>query len=160
MQDDRDDRVDELVDVLRRHGERVTTARRALLAALVDADDHMAAEELASEVRRSHPEVHRATIYRSLETLAQLGIVEHSHLGHGPAVYHLADDVHQHLVCEDCGAVIEAPPELFLDFARGLRRRFGFEISLRHFAVVGRCGPCAAAAQRTTKILANPQPPG
>lgn len=159
MQGERVDRVDELVDDLRRHGERVTPARRALLAALVDADDHMAAEELAAEVRRSHPEVHRATIYRGLETLTQLGMVEHSHLGHGPAVYHLADDVHQHLVCEDCGAVIEVPPELFSNLARGLRRRYGFEISLRHFAVVGRCGPCAAAARRTTRTLAKPRPP-
>jgi Fe2+ or Zn2+ uptake regulation protein len=144
------ERVAELVEVLRGHGERVTTARRALLAALVEADDHMSADDLAEVVRHLHPDIHRATIYRSLETLTQLGMVEHSHLGHGPAVYHLADDVHQHLVCEVCDAVIEAPPEVFSNLARGLRRRYGFEISSRHFALVGRCRSCAAAARNAT----------
>lgn len=145
------ERIAELVEVLRGHGERVTTARRALLAALVEADDHMSADDLAAVVRDHHPDIHRATIYRSLETLTQLGMVEHSHLGHGPAVYHLADDIHQHLVCEMCDAVIEAPPELFSNLARGLRRRYGFEISSRHFALVGRCRSCATAARATTE---------
>ncbi|MDQ6726900.1 MAG: transcriptional repressor [Actinomycetota bacterium] len=142
-----DERIAELIESLRRRGERVTTARRALLGALAGADRHLSADELAAEVHRLHPDVHRATVYRSLDTLTQLGLVEHSHLGHGAAVYHLADDVHQHLVCEDCGAVIEVPPELFSDVAGDLRRRYGFEISSRHFALVGRCRSCAATAR-------------
>ncbi len=141
-----DERLGALLDSLRARGERLTTARRALLTALAQADDHRTAEELAAEVREAYPAIHRATIYRTLETLRRLGVVEHSHLGHGPAVYHLADDVHHHLVCDECGSVTEAASGLFTDLEDALLREYGFEMRARHFAVTGRCGACAAAA--------------
>jgi Fe2+ or Zn2+ uptake regulation protein len=143
-----DDRLLALFASLRDRGERLTTARRALLTALARAEDHRTAEELAAEVRDAYPAIHRATIYRTLETLRRLGVVEHSHLGHGPAVYHLADDVHHHLVCEECGSVTEAASALFSGLEEGLRREYGFEMRSRHFAVTGRCAACAAAAEK------------
>ncbi|MFN2606325.1 MAG: Fur family transcriptional regulator [Acidimicrobiales bacterium] len=141
-----DDRVGTILESLRGQGERITTARRALLTALAEAGGHRSAEELATEVARLHPEVHRATIYRTLETLRRLRVVEHTHLGHGPAVYHLADEVHQHLVCEECGAVVEVPASVFRPLERALERDYGFTVSSRHFAVVGRCHGCVGAA--------------
>ena len=141
-----DQRLAALFESLRGRGERLTTARRALLAALAGADDHRTAEELAVEVRAAFPAIHRATIYRTLETLRRLGVVEHSHLGHGPAVYHLSDDVHHHLVCEECGSVTEAAPSLFTDLEAALQREYGFTMQSRHFAVTGRCAACVAVA--------------
>lgn len=137
------ERLGALLEGLRDRGERVTTARRALLAAMDEATDHRSADELAAEVARTHPDVHRATIYRTLETLRRLGVVEHTHLGHGPAVYHLADEVHQHLVCEDCGVVTEVSPAVFRPLERTLKRDFGFTVSSRHFAFSGRCRACS-----------------
>src|SRR5262245_50058643 len=112
---------------------RVTTARRALLAALAHSDHHRTAEDLADEVRAAYPAVHRATIYRSLEALTEMGLIEHTHLGHGPAVYHLAEGSHHHLVCESCGVVIEVPSALFDDLSRTIRDGYGFDVSSRHF---------------------------
>ncbi len=148
-----DQRLGALFESLRVRGERLTTARRALLTALIQADDHRTAEELAAEVRDAYPAIHRATIYRTLETLRRLGVVEHSHLGHGPAVYHQADDVPHHLVCEECGSVTEAAAALFTDLEDALLREYGFEMRSRHFAVTGRCGTCAAAADAATEQL-------
>ncbi|MDQ4097201.1 MAG: transcriptional repressor, partial [Actinomycetota bacterium] len=139
-----EERTRALFESLRARGERLTTARRALLAALAHAHDHRTADQLAAEVKDAYPAIHRATIYRTLETLRRLGVVEHSHLGHGPAVYHLADDVHHHLVCEGCGAVTEATPSLFTGLETALREEYGFEMESRHFAVTGRCRDCAA----------------
>src|SRR5262245_4392324 len=130
-----------LVEDLRAKG-RVTTARRALLAALAHSDHHRTAEDLADEVRAAYPAIHRATIYRSLDALTDMGLIEHTHLGHGPAVYHLADGAHHHLVCESCGAVIEAPSALFDELSKTIRDSYGFEVSSRHFAVIGRCAAC------------------
>ncbi|MDP9453627.1 MAG: transcriptional repressor [Actinomycetota bacterium] len=141
-----EERLPELLDALRRRGERVTSARHALLSVMADADEHLTAEQLSVEVARTNPAIHRATIYRTLETLRRLGLVEHTHLGHGPAVYHLADDVHQHLVCERCGWVAEAPADLFGAVERELRRDFGFRMRSTHFAVVGRCRRCVGEA--------------
>jgi Fe2+ or Zn2+ uptake regulation protein len=132
-----------LIEVLRTKG-RVTTARRALLGALADSDHHRTAEDLADEVRAAYPTVHRATIYRSLDAMTEMGLIEHTHLGHGPAVYHLAEGAHHHLVCEACGAVIEVPSALFDDLSRSISHDYGFEVTSRHFAVIGRCRACVA----------------
>jgi len=149
------ERVQAIIDGLRDRGERVTTARRALLTALEQAPDHRSAEQLAVEVSRLHPEIHRATIYRTLDTLTRLEVVEHTHLGHGPAVYHLADQVHQHLVCERCGAVTEVPPTALGEMETTLRRDFGFVMRSRHFAVVGICHHCAEADDDTAAVAAS-----
>jgi Fe2+ or Zn2+ uptake regulation protein len=137
------DRVEALCDALRSHNERVTRARRAVIEVLVASREHLTAEEIHGRVAAVAPDVHRATVYRALDTLSRLELVEHAHLGHGPAVYHLSDDPHHHLVCEVCGAVLEAPPSLFKGVERRLRDDFGFVPRSRHFALMGRCRGCA-----------------
>lgn len=141
-----DPKVENLLDQLREQGQRLTVARRALAEALVLAAGHLSADELAVRVQRSHPGVHRATVYRVLEAFERLGLVEHVHLGHGRAVYHLAHEAHQHLVCEDCGSVLEAPASLFEGVERSIRASEGFVMRSRHFAVVGRCRQCSDPA--------------
>ena len=135
-------RLDEVLGRIRAAGERVTTARRAVVAALLEADGHATAEGLQARVQGEHPEVHMATIYRNLEALERLGVVEHTHLGHGPAVYHLADALHQHLVCELCGRVVEVPSTLLRGVEEEVRATYGFVMRPGHFAVVGRCARC------------------
>lgn len=158
-----EERVRRLVDLLRARGQRLTLARRALLEELAGADGHLTAEELTGRVCRRVGQVHQATIYRSLDTLERAGLVEHVHLGHGRAVYHLADDLHQHLVCEACGAVAEAPGELFTDVQRRLLESYGFAMRPYHFAVLGRCRDCdgqavdqPGASASTTVVGATP----
>lgn len=136
-------RLDSALGALRAAGSRVTTARRAVLAVLVEGSDHLTADEVAEAVHTSHPDIHRSTIYRTLEALERLGVVEHAHLGHGRAVFHLADDSHHHLVCDACGAVIEVPDDAFAHLAATLRREYGFELQAHHFALPGRCRACA-----------------
>jgi Fe2+ or Zn2+ uptake regulation protein len=140
-------RRDRLVAMIREQGERVTTARRALITALVQARGHVTAEDLAALVQKEQPDVHLSTIYRSLDALERMGVVDHVHLGHGRAVYHLADEPHQHLVCEVCGTVIEVPDATFAELAATLRRRYGFTIRPNHFAVLGRCRVCSRGSQ-------------
>jgi Fe2+ or Zn2+ uptake regulation protein len=140
-----DGRLESLVGALRTGGTRVTPARRALLAALLDAENHhLSAQDIAAAVQRAVPDVHLSTIYRSLDSLEELGIVDHVHFGHGRAIYHLADEPHQHLVCEVCGTVVEVPDDVFAELAATVRRAYGFVIQPHHFAVVGRCAHCAA----------------
>lgn len=136
--------VDELVAQLRDGGTRVTTARRLLLTALVRGEAHPTADGLLAAVREMAPDVHASTVYRNLDELERLGVVVHTHLGHGPATYHLATEAHGHLVCESCGATFEAPHDLFEGMARGARERLGFTLRPYHFAVLGLCSDCAA----------------
>jgi Fe2+ or Zn2+ uptake regulation protein len=70
--------------------------------------------------------VHLSTIYRNLEELEHVGVISHSHLGHGPSSYLLASHAHAHFVCADCGTMIEAPDAMFrskaLRHPRSMRR--------------------------------------
>ena len=132
------ERLDRILALLRDRGGRLTTARRAIVTALVASHSHVTADELSATVRVAHPDVHLTTIYRCLETLQGMGVVDHVHLGHGRAVYHLNDEIHQHLVCERCQAVVEEPDSLFDDLADRVRGEYGFAIHPHYFAVLDR----------------------
>jgi Fur family ferric uptake transcriptional regulator len=89
------------------------------------------------------PDVALSTVYRSMEALEELGFVEHLHIGHGPAVYHLAAEQHLHLVCASCGVVTELPESTLDAIGDEIRRRHRFLIEPRHFALSGLCEDCA-----------------
>ncbi|MBV8161372.1 MAG: transcriptional repressor [Acidimicrobiia bacterium] len=133
-----------ILDRLRASGGRITSARRALVNALFEHGGHPTAEDLAAMVQVQHPDVAQSTIYRILDDLEQLGEVHHTHLGHGPAVYHLAATAHPHIVCEDCGLVTELDRNTFNTLARRLAATQGFVVSAGHFAVTGQCQQCAS----------------
>jgi Fe2+ or Zn2+ uptake regulation protein len=138
-----------ILGLLRARGGRVTTCRRAILETFLGVGGHVTAEALTARVQVGQPDVHESTVYRFLDELERLGVVDHVHLGHGPAVYHLASDAHHHLVCERCGAVVEVPEEVFAGLRVQLADDFGFSVDPRHFAVTGRCAACAGADAAT-----------
>jgi Fe2+ or Zn2+ uptake regulation protein len=129
---------DEVISELRGKGYRITTARRAVLRALSGTRDHLTAEQVARAVHADSPDIDTSTVYRTLNLFEELGIVEHAHLGHGPAVYHVGR-THQHLVCEECGAVTDVPVSALDDLGRELLASYGFELRPGHFALMGRC---------------------
>lgn len=137
------DQVDVILERMRAGGGRITSARRALVTALLEYEGHPTAEGLAAAVQARQPDVHQTTIYRILDDLERLGVVEHTHLGHGPAVYHLSESAHPHVVCERCGVVIEVERRAFDALARQLWEKHGFVLHPGHFAVTGRCNDCA-----------------
>src|SRR5271154_5364531 len=129
--------VDDVLALVRESGGRVTNSRRLLLEAIFDDPGHHSAENLAVLVQARAPDVHLSTIYRNLDELERLGVIVHSHLGHGPATYHLAAAAHGHFVCEECGQMIEAPDALFRSLAKEAKAQFGFTIDPHHFAMLG-----------------------
>jgi Fur family ferric uptake transcriptional regulator len=133
------------LSLLRQHGGRITSSRRFLLRVFFEEPGHHTAEELAAAVQAQAPDIHISTIYRNLDELERLGVIVHSHLGHGAAAYHLAGTSHGHLVCESCGKMIEAPEGLFRGLAKAARAEFDFAIDPHHFAVLGVCSDCRAA---------------
>jgi Fur family transcriptional regulator, ferric uptake regulator len=142
--------ADEILSLLRAQGDRVTASRRAVVEALVAGDHHVTADEIVARVAEREgggdPEAHRATVYRTLDRLGELGVVSHVHLGHGPSTFHLDHGdggPHHHAVCSSCGTVVEVPLDALGDLADRLRSAYGFELSPQHFALSGRCAACA-----------------
>lgn len=136
------DLIDDVLDRLREQGGRATTARRLLLNALVASRGHRTVEELAADVRVRAPDINLSTVYRNLDELERLKVVDRTHLGHGPATYHLASAAHGHLVCEHCGKITEVPETMFDDLAARARQRYGFTVDPHRFAVIGLCADC------------------
>ncbi|MDQ1511043.1 MAG: Fur family transcriptional regulator, ferric uptake regulator [Actinomycetota bacterium] len=126
------------IDLLRAEGRRVTTARRTIIDLLGATHEHLTAEGIAEHVQRVHPEIHVSTVYRTLESLEAWGLVEHVHRGHGAAFFHLAAS-HPHVVCEECGRVLDVPAHEFAPLVARVREAYGFELDIAHNALMGRC---------------------
>ena len=137
------------VAALRANGLRVSTARRLVLEALFAAAAPATAEELAAGLDGRLPESDVASMYRNLETLEQLGLVRHIHLGHGPGRYVLSGDAEAgYVTCERCGTFAALDAET-LAAARGvIAAHTGYEPRFTHFPIVGRCAACAAATSQ------------
>lgn len=131
---------------LRNRGYRLTPQRQFVLEA-VRRLGHATPDEVGSAVREVAAGVNLSTIYRTLELLEELGLVTHTHLGHGAPTYHAADPDgvrHVHLVCRRCDGVTEVP-SAFFDVAVGsLSDRFGFHTDVGHLAIFGVCATCGA----------------
>ncbi len=130
---------------LRARGYRLTAQRQLVLESVGELG-HGTPEEIAASVRRTAAAVNISTVYRTLELLEQLGLVRHTHLGHGAPTFSVAtDDDHVHLVCRDCGGIEEVDPEVLTPVVERHGSECGFSVDVGHFAVFGRCAGCAAA---------------
>ena len=131
-----------LPDALRAKGYRITPQRQLVLEA-VSTLRHGTPDEICAEVQRTAVGVNLSTVYRALELLEQLGMVTHTHLGHGAPTYHAATGVdHLHLVCRDCGTVTETDVALADALVAQLAAQHGFDTDVAHFAIYGRCKGC------------------
>lgn len=132
---------------LRAGGYRLTPARQLVLSAVANLE-HATPDAICAEVQRTASSVNLSTVYRTLELLEELGLVTHTHLGHGAPTYHVAaEDKHIHLVCRSCGRVEEADAALADPVVDLLRRETGFEVDVAHFAIYGQCAACGACGE-------------
>ena len=133
----------EVIEILRTHGLRMTPQRRAIVAEIMRTQGHISPTALARKVQGEMPGVNASTIYRTLATLEEVGVLAHAHLESG-AEYHRAEEAgHVHLTCSNCGA----EDDLSMDEAQALvgliQRHHGFQPDLTHFAISGLCADCA-----------------
>lgn len=129
---------------LRARGYRVTPQRQLVLEAINELG-HATPDDICARVQETARGVNISTVYRTLELLEGLGLVTHTHLGHGAPTYHLASEAdHLHLVCRACGQVIEVGTETAAGLSRLLEKEHGFETDVRHLTVFGTCRECRA----------------
>jgi Fur family transcriptional regulator, ferric uptake regulator len=136
-------------DALRRGGHRMTAQRQMVLRALEQAGHHLSAEDICQQIQEQYPTMSLSTVYRTLDLLAQLGLVLEARLGGDRRVYELAGEVgeHSHLICRSCGAVGH-PAELDLARLRAqLARETGYADVALDLMATGLCPRCAAAAR-------------
>ncbi|NLF02381.1 MAG: transcriptional repressor [Anaerolineales bacterium] len=148
-----------LIAELRRQGYRLTPQREMIVEAVAHAGRHITAEEVLELVRTHSSAVNVATVYRTLELLARLGLVSRADLGGGSVTYACqAHGHHGHLVCTRCGTVTEVDSEAFATLEEQLRESFGFAPAARHFAVHGLCAGCRAELAQEAPQAPEPSP--
>ena len=130
---------------LHERGLRMTPQRQLVLDAVRELG-HATPEQICAEVQTVAPAVNITTVYRSLDLLERIGVVRHTHLGHGAPTYSEQEHQHVHLVCHTCGSVTEIPTELMDELARRLRTESGFELDVAHVALSGGCRACRDSA--------------
>jgi Fur family transcriptional regulator, ferric uptake regulator len=136
--------VETAIEALRAKGMRISSARRLVLEALYAADAPISAEQIADGLAGRLPRSDLASVYRNLETLEQVGLVRHSHFGHGPGLYMpTGASEREYLVCNSCNAVTAVEPSEMDDLRALIHERFGYEARFSHFPILGLCADCA-----------------
>jgi Fur family ferric uptake transcriptional regulator len=137
----------ETAGVLRGAGQKVTPQRMLILAALRHHHTHATASEILEEVRHSYPFLDVSTVYRTLSSARELRLVSELTRSGADAEYEwIGNDPHHHLICRVCGGESALDSSYVETLAASLLTTEGFQADLDHFAIVGVCQRCAAAA--------------
>jgi Fur family ferric uptake transcriptional regulator len=133
----------DLAALLRNRGLRVTPQRIVILSAILDAHDHFAAEDIHSAIADDNPGINLSTVYRTLETFEQQHLVRRTDLGLGRIVYHwTGGQSHHHLVCHNCGTIIQVDDDVLQPLLDVFADRYGFHANLQHQSIFGHCRNC------------------
>jgi Fur family ferric uptake transcriptional regulator len=128
-------------------GERVTRQRLIVADALARAGRQLTAAELYEQLRRAEPSLGRATVFRALERLVEVGVARRLELeGHVYAYVACEPTHHHHLSCSSCGRVEEIPESWVSPIAARASRQLDFEIDDARVDFYGRCAECRASA--------------
>lgn len=126
---------------------KLTPQREATVRVLLEhEEDHLSAEDVYLLVKEKSPEIGLATVYRTLELLSELKIVDKINFGDGVSRFDLrqegADHFHHHLVCIECGAVDEIQEDLLGDVEEIVERDWNFKIKDHRLTFHGICHRC------------------
>lgn len=141
--------LQKLEDRVRRHGLRLTRQRVIILQALCELDGHASAEAVHRRVTMRRTDVDLSTVYRTLERLRDLRILSQTDLGRGCMEFEVVmEGPHHHLVCRDCGQVIDLDHTYLAPVAEAIESDFGFEPVFDHHAFFGLCRDCRKENRR------------
>jgi len=134
-----------IVDALEGAGYRLTSPRRALAALIASRSGHFTADELLVEAHRGRKGLGRATIFRSLEVLAELGAIERLDLPSGGHAFVACEPAHHHhVVCSSCGRSTEVSDHGLEGMAEAIQRETGYRVDTHRLELFGVCPRCRA----------------
>lgn len=141
---------DRLDDYLAEKGLKQTKQRKVIIEFFLNLEGHISAEELHDHIRgKGHP-TGLATIYRTLNLLKDAELVEQKQFAEGKAVFevHAPDTHHDHLICLDCGLVLEFENAKIEKLQEQVARENGFELVSHSLDMYGRCLDKASCRKR------------
>ena len=144
-----------IVTALDRAGYRLTRPRRSLAALIADQVGHFTAAELVDAARDRRLGIGRATVFRTLEVLEDLGAVERLDLPSGEHAYVGCEPAHHHhVVCSQCGRASEIADVGLRPILRDVARQTGYRVDDHRLELFGLCPACLATRPRPTSVTA------
>lgn len=138
----------DLLNEVEAQGVRLTAQRRALIEVIQEATSHLDAASLLELARRRDPKIDRATVYRTIELLKRLGMIDELDLMHLNGEKHYYEvktqKDHLHLACFNCGEIEEFSSPTFERLKREISAMNDFDIQVMRLEVGGLCSACAA----------------
>jgi Fe2+ or Zn2+ uptake regulation protein len=135
---------DQLIAALRATGRRVTMPRLLVHRCLRERNRHVTAEQVHAELVRQMPSLSAATVYETLDLLAELGLVRRVNTPRGAATYDSRVDDHHHVVCRECGLIEDLDAAVDTGAAENAARAAGFAPDFAQLTVSGLCSACRA----------------
>ena len=133
----------EVVTTLRQHGYKLTRQRQVVIQAIVSTQDHHTPIAIYEKVHQDYPDIGLVTIYRTLEILARLKLICELHAGGSCHSYTIsAPGHHHHLICSNCGRVIDFTGCELEEMQQSLSKETGFRIDGHLLEFIGLCQTC------------------
>ena len=137
----------EIIAALRRHGYKFTPQRRAVIRTIASSQDHLTPAEIYEKVHQDYPNIGLVTIYRTLDMLAKLELICELHAGGSCHSYTIsAPEHHHHLICSNCGKVVDFTGYDLGELGQRLSLETGFEIEDHLLEFIGLCQACRKEA--------------
>jgi len=134
---------DEALEILRAQGKRITPQRSLLLQVIRESKGHLDADGVYRLARQKDPSISLSTVYRNLNMLKELGLISELHLDQEHHHYELRDATeHYHLICSNCGRVIEFDSPLVEELMDRVSGEKDFLVERIHIDLVGLCAEC------------------
>ena len=152
-----DDRVRALAGLLRTRGLSVTHQRLAVYRCLLEDDSHPDADRLYERVRRLVPTISLGTVYKALDTLKQLGAVAEVGSPRSATRYEAVIDPHHHLICVECGRIIDLHEPEYSTLRPPDCAAEGFEVTSCTVQFFGRCRDCAHKQRKPRPLPRRPR---
>ncbi|MGC1784629.1 MAG: transcriptional repressor [Acidobacteriaceae bacterium] len=142
----------DLLNEVEAQGIRLTAQRRALIETIQEATSHLDAASLLQLARKRDPNIDRATVYRTIELLKSLGMIDELDLMHINGEKHYYEvrtkKDHLHLACFGCGEIVEFASPMFENLKREIGTKNDFEIRVMRLEVGGLCSACTAERKK------------
>jgi Fur family transcriptional regulator, ferric uptake regulator len=121
---------------------RLTGPRRAIIETVFGTEQHFTAEELLKWARRRDKSVSRATVYRTLPLLTESGLVREMDFGKDYKYYdpnYAEHPQHHHIICQDCGRIVEFESQKIAQLEDEISRRLGFAMKAHRLQITATC---------------------
>jgi Fur family transcriptional regulator, ferric uptake regulator len=132
----------EYASQLRARGFRMTSQRLSILHVLRHSGTHLSPRQVYTQAKQELPRLTEPTVYRTLEFLAENGLVRATQTGSGHLRYEIAGNDHHHIVCRGCGDEIEVDHALLEHLYRELESTSGYVRIASHMTFFGVCPGC------------------